>query len=291
MRRKRRQALRALMIGIAAAGILAGCGDDDCPTAVCYKGPPPVPAGVYTVTGDGSVQIYWTPIRGAGVRRYGVYRSRTPEGPYQWIADVVPSNRPYYIDTGLANGTTYYYAVDAKYDYGESALSSFETVADTPRPDGSGLALYSSAADPNRSGLDLSEVERRGVGGDMIRPWSDPLVDYYLIVLDDLLRLVPTEISDGAESFGNDIQDFGYTDDMDEINFAPLDGWSLDPYGVEMIPGHTYILWTWDDHFAKIRVSAIGADFVLLEWAYQLSADDWERRQLAPRFAGAGRAP
>jgi hypothetical protein len=125
----------------------------------------------------------------------------------------------------------------------------------------------------------------------MIRPWSDPLVDYYLIVLDDLFRLVPTEISDGAESFWNDIQDFGYTDHMDEINFAPLDGWSLDPYGVEMILGHTYILWTWDDHFAKIRVSAVGAESVVLEWAYQLSADDWERRQLAPRFAGAVKAP
>ncbi|MFH1680808.1 MAG: fibronectin type III domain-containing protein [Candidatus Eisenbacteria bacterium] len=290
MRTKRNLALAALILGIAAAGFLTGCDDDECPTSVCYKGPPPVPAGVYTVTGDGSVQVYWSPIRGAEVRRYGVYRSLTPEGSYQWIADVSPSDAPYYVDAGLVNGTTYYYAVDAQYSYGESELS-FETVADTPRPDGTGLIVYDDESDPDRAGLDLSRVEARGMGSDMIRPWNDPLVDYYVIVLDGLFRLVPTEIAEGPETYWNDIQDFGYTDHMDEINFAPLDGWSLDPYGVELIEGHTYVLWTWDDHFAKLRVSAIGADSVVLEWAYQLSADDWERRQLAPRFAGAAKAP
>ena len=99
-----------------------GCDDDNC-TNVVYRVPPPVPTGVYTVTGDGLVQVYWSPIRGIDVRRFGVWRSLVPEGPYEWVADVSPSDDPHYIDSGLQNGVTYYYAVDAQNDYGESKLS------------------------------------------------------------------------------------------------------------------------------------------------------------------------
>jgi hypothetical protein len=286
MNRKARLAVMVLFPW-AMAGVLSGC-EDDCPTAVCDRGLPPTPSGVYTVTGNRSVQVYWSPIRGAGVRSYGVYRSRTADGMYELRADLTASDDPHFIDTGLTNGTTYYYAVDARYDYGISELSN-ETVADTPRPDGSGLVVYDIDADSSRAGLDLSRVEERGVGSDMVVPWGQELVDYYLIVLDGLFRLVPTEIFLGDSSYWNDIQDFGYTDHMDEINFAPLSGWSLDPVGVELIGGHTYIIWTWDDRFAKVRVTGIEDDHVVLEWAYQTSEDDWERRQLAPRFAAGAK--
>jgi len=271
------------------AGVLffAGCGDGDHGTNVpdC-GGMPPVPAGVYSVTGDGSVQVYWSPVREACVERYGVYRSLTPDGIYDWVDDVAHSDDadfwPRFTDAEVENGTTYYYAVDAWNGRGASSDLSYELVSDTPRPDGVDLVLYDDVSDPGRSGLDLSRVEERSVGEDMVRSATDPLVDYYLIFLDDLFRLVPVYEATEQDTIVNDIQDFGYTDSMDEIDFAPLDGWSLDPYGVEMIAGHTYVLWTWDDHFAKIRVTATGSDHVILEWAYQLSEDDWERRQLAP---------
>ncbi len=263
-----------------------GCDDDNC-TNVVYRVPPPVPTGVYTVTGDGLVQVYWSPIRGIDVRRFGVWRSLVPEGPYEWVADVSPSEDPYYIDSGLQNGVTYYYAVDAQNDYGESDLS-YELVADTPRPDGEDLVLYYEGAEPDLSGLDLSRIQERGVAQDMIVGWDDPLADCYLIQLDGLFRLIPTEVEEGGEVFVNDVQDFGYTDHMDEINFAPVLGWSRDAYGVELIEGHVYIIWTWDDHFAKVRVSALGQDYVVFDWAYQISDDDIERRQLSPGFLASG---
>lgn len=270
----------------AVVGFLPGCGDD-CPTAVCYQGLPPVPSGVYTVTGDRLVQVYWSPVRGAAVRFYGVYRSETPEGIYVFQDDVTASGDPYYVDTGLENGTTYFYAVDARYDYGESELS-FETVSDTPRPDGTGLLVYDIDSDANRAGIDLSNGAD-GVGSDIVVEWGDPFADAYVLVVDGLFRLVPTEVVLDDTAYLNDLQDFGYTDHMDEINFAPLEGWSLDPVGVELIEGHTYVFWTWDDHFAKVRVTGMGPDYVVLDWAYQLSEDDWERRQLAPRLGGAAK--
>ena len=68
---------------------------------------------------------------------------------------------------------------------------------------------------------------------------------------------------------GGLIQDFGYTESLDEITYAPEYGWS--PTGVvEAILGHTYVFWTWDNHFAKFRVTEIGDDFLTFDWAYQI---------------------
>ena len=137
------------------------------------------------------------------------------------------------------------------------------------------------------NGALFSMIQKRdGVAEDMIVPWDDALADVYLIVVDSLFRLVTTFVEADGEFYPNDIQDFGYTYDFDEISFAPLDGWSIDPVGVELIEGHTYVIWTWDDHFAKVRVVSIGENHVVLEWAYQISEDEIERRQLAPNFGG-----
>lgn len=277
----KRRERRALIIGIALVAAAAGCGDDDCPpTEVTYY-PPPVPAGVYTVTGDGSVQVYWSPIRGGAVERYGVWRSLEADGAYELIEEVAQSDDPYYIDTGLVNGVTYYYAVDAWSRYGESDLS-YELVADTPRPDGIDVVVYDDLSDPDRAGIDLSRVLERGIGDDMVLPFDHDLADYYVIVVDSLFRLVGTVIEHGGEDHFNLVQDFGYTYDFDEISFAPdIDpSYSFDPYGVELLIGHTYVLWTWDDHFAKIRVTEIGEDRIWFDWAYQTSEDEIERRQL-----------
>ncbi|MFH1278178.1 MAG: fibronectin type III domain-containing protein [Candidatus Eisenbacteria bacterium] len=276
----KRRPLFALCLGLAVLAAAAGCGDDGHPTEITYY-PPPVPSGVYTVTGDESVQVYWSPIRGGAVEKYGVYRSLTPDGEYKLIGEVLQSDDPYYIDSGLTNGVTYYYAVDAWSRYGDSELS-YELVADTPRPSGIDVVVYDDLTDPDRAGIDLSRVMERGIGDDMVRPFDDPLTDYFVIVVDSLLRLVGTVIEHGGEDHFNLVQDFGYTYDFDEISFAPdVDpSYSFDPYGVELLIGHTYVLWTWDDHFAKLRVTELGDKRVWFDWAYQTSDDGIERRQL-----------
>ncbi|MBN1824936.1 MAG: fibronectin type III domain-containing protein [Candidatus Eisenbacteria bacterium] len=276
----------AIAAALLALIAFAGCDDDNVTEVVhVYHTVPPVPVGVFTVTGDRSVQVYWEPARGVGDVTYGVYRSTEPLGDYYLVGTVVGAENTYFFDNDveLENGVTYFYAVDASNQYGESDLS-YEEVADTPRPQGVGLRLYWDGYDPESAGLDFSEIQRGGDAGDMVVAWDDDLCDVYLIVVDDLFRLVPAFVEEEGETYPNDIQDFGYTYDFDEISFAPLEGWSLDPYGVELIEGHTYVIWTWDDHFAKLRVVSIGENHVVLEWAYQISNDDIERRQLAPNF-------
>ena len=60
----------------------------------------------------------------------------------------------------------------------------------------------------------------------------------------------------------------GKHNDFDEVGWAPSDGWS-DNGWLEIIQGHTYIVWTRDNHFAKMRVMSINSNSISFEWAFQ----------------------
>ena len=67
----------------------------------------------------------------------------------------------------------------------------------------------------------------------------------------------------------------GPTSDLYEIDYAPVSGWvPIQPNEnikyVEAKVGHTYIVWTWDNHFAKIRINRITNERVVFDWVYQL---------------------
>jgi len=61
----------------------------------------------------------------------------------------------------------------------------------------------------------------------------------------------------------------GLTSDIYDIEFAPTTGWSPTKDAIAIV-GHTYVIWTWDNHFAKIRISSITSDRMVFDWAYQL---------------------
>ena len=67
---------------------------------------PTGPGLVYTIPGNGQVQVEWGP--GWGDSTYDLYRGTSPTSLSLIATDV---NGTSYIDKGLSNGTTYYYAV------------------------------------------------------------------------------------------------------------------------------------------------------------------------------------
>jgi hypothetical protein len=81
-----------------------------------------------------------------------------------------------------------------------------------------------------------------------------------------------------------DLQDMGYTSDFDEISFSPDSGWSLNGWA-EVILGHTYIFWTDDNHFAKIRITSIDRfnDRIFFDWAYQIAQGNRELKPIPKR--------
>jgi hypothetical protein len=247
-----------------AAGtlFLAACDDE------YYTAPPPcvdalAPVGLYSVTGDRAVTVYWIPVAPEDVSEYVVYRSGSPDGPFR---EVGHSARDYFVDGSVVNGVTYFYGVTALNRCGNETELSREIVFDTPRPEGFGDRIYdANGVNWPRSGWEFALARTL--------PWDHADADVYFILADGVGYLVATD-SD------TDIQDAGFGD-FDSVDWAPVEGWS--PTGtVEVIPGHVYVVWTWDNHFAKVRARSVGGDSLVFDWAYQV---DPGNQELGPRPA------
>ncbi|CAG7644431.1 pectate lyase [Paenibacillus allorhizosphaerae] len=80
---------------------------------------PAAPGGLKAEAGDKRISLTWNNVTGA--EQYTVKRSTASGGPYEAIANVSDAR---FTDTGLMNGTTYYYVVTAGNAAGESADSA-----------------------------------------------------------------------------------------------------------------------------------------------------------------------
>jgi hypothetical protein len=259
--------LFCLLLAFAAAG----CEDDTRPAT-----PPAAPRGLYSVTGDGSVTLHWLANTEANVTGYRIYKATCPDGntcPYDRVGSVAAGVTSFTV-TGLGNGVTRFFAVAAVNNQNREGDLSYETVYDTPRPEGTD-AVISNYRGPNPpyagSAWDFSAATARSS--------SDPLAD---IIFSDTLGIAEMYAAD----LGTDIQDAGYSTSLDRVDFAPSAGWS--PTGtVELIPGHCYVVWTRDNHFAKFRVTSMTHAAVAFDWAYQTDPGNGELRA---RRAGHGAA-
>lgn len=217
--------------------------------------PPAPPTGIETVTGDNRVDVFWNTVSDRDVAGYNVYFSYSYDGEYTLIGS---TESDYFIDYDAVNGETYYYAVTA-YDYnGNESDLSHDVIYDTPRPEGFNQVIFNYNEFPFKAGYDFStytvgdyEEVTDNYSSDIF--FENTEGKFYLNVWDD-----------------SDIQDAGKTNDIYDISVAPLEGWAPD-WSVPAIAGHTYVIRTWDNHYAKLRVNRILNDRVAFDWAYQTS--------------------
>ena len=106
--------------------------------------PPQTPTGLTAHGTDSKVTLSWSAALGA--IRYNVKRSLTPGGPYLSVNAAVHGTT--YTDTGLVNGTTYYYVVSASNSQGESGDSNEASATAHIPPD----VIVSSFVVPGASG-------------------------------------------------------------------------------------------------------------------------------------------
>ncbi|HSU52628.1 MAG TPA: fibronectin type III domain-containing protein, partial [Candidatus Dormibacteraeota bacterium] len=78
------------------------------------------PIGVAATRGNAQVSLHWNPDPPASA--YNVKRATTTGGPYTTILNANPGTN--YTDTGLSNGTTYFYVVSGTNNVGESFNSA-----------------------------------------------------------------------------------------------------------------------------------------------------------------------
>lgn len=117
-----------------------GADDGSSPSKlVCYgllpspTAPPVAPAALTATAGNAQVSLTWTSSSTAS--SYKLFRGSSPGGPYTSIKTGIPTTT--WIDSGLTNGSTYYYVVAATNSIGDSGNSN--EAAATP---GSLAAVY-----------------------------------------------------------------------------------------------------------------------------------------------------
>jgi hypothetical protein len=218
--------------------------------------------GVYSVTGDEQVTIYWRANQESDIAYYKVFRNNAPTGTFTLMGTSTGTS---FVDGNVTNGSTYYYAVSAVDDAGqESAELSYENVFDTPRPEGIDAVLANAFNTAVNAGWDFSAALNRDLLDSRTDIWYDAQAGSYLVK-------APSDTK---------IQDAGYVA-LRDVDFAPPAGWSADGV-VEAIVGHSYIVYTRDGHYAKFEVIARGSNSLTMDWAYQIDADNPELARRVP---------
>jgi hypothetical protein len=214
--------------------------------------PPMPPVGIISISLDNAVELQWYENQEPDLAGYRVYVSDRYNGVYDPIGD---TRKAGFVDRGASNGVTAYYAVTAYDIHGNESELSRDVVYDTPRPEGRGVGLVDRFVLPHRSGYDFSEYS--------ILHFDTDRTDFFF------------EISDRGFPYlvvwdDSEIQDMGHTRNLDEISSAPGEGWN--PTGDALaVRGHTYVIKTFDGHFAKIRIVDISASGMVFDWAYQVA--------------------
>jgi chitin-binding protein len=116
---------------------------------------PNAPTGLGATPGNAQVALTWTGVSGA--TSYNVKRSLTSGGPYANVQTGVTATN--FTNTGLTNGTTYYYVVTALNASGESPIST--QVSATPAASGGGDGGVSVTRAVTSSGPWFNELQVR----------------------------------------------------------------------------------------------------------------------------------
>ena len=259
-----KRVLTVVLSGVIAALtlMLAGC-CDECNDPFVADYPPAAPTGLYSITGDARVDIYWNANTEPDLEGYDILWSYTAEDDPEYLVSV-PRHATGFVDEDVDNGVTYYYVIRAYDRAGQQSEESIQ-IHDTPRPAGTDLNLYDYLGqNEGWSGYDFSAYA--------VQPADLATTDVYF----GSPSGVPTLFGYGSSvGDGVDVQDYGFGE-LDIVDWAPeiLDGWAPSK-SVEMIRGHSYVVQILDAsgyyYYAKVFCRTVSNDLVVLDWAYQLA--------------------
>jgi hypothetical protein len=278
-----------LTTGIVLGVFLCGCSDSSRRVVGTDDlTPPGEPRDVWSITGDGEVTLYWSAPLGEVVRGYSVFISQD-DFDYYRIGDVGPERHHFVIHgdglpTGVpfdfVNGSTYYLGVSAFDSAGnESELTGSSTTFDTPRPSGRDLRLYRAEGPrANESGYDFS---RSPFGYAM--SGSSLFTDVFF-TFNGSVPVLRTPHPQVVEMQGMGRLDF----DDPLVGWFPEDNF-IPAAEVPLRVGHVILVRIWEEtrpgnatepyNVAKLLVTDVSSEALLLDWAYQIAPNN---RELKP---------
>ncbi|MBI9070505.1 MAG: fibronectin type III domain-containing protein [Melioribacteraceae bacterium] len=246
-----------LLLTLTLAFGFTACDDDDDDHIFIDNEAPSAPTNLKIYTGDGELHVTWDFSPEEDVDGYSIYES-DDNNNFTRLTDV-NYDVNYYIDSGLDNGRVVYYAVTAFDASGnESDLSLDEAVGIT-RPEGKNQVIKDYLRFPGLSGFTFNDFSAVSFDSDICDFFFENYENtYYINVWDD-----------------SELQDMGSTQDIYEIEFAPDGGWIPLVSGenvkyTEAIIGHTYVIWTFDGYYGKIRINSLTGETMSFDWAFQL---------------------
>ena len=96
-------------------------------SAAWISDPPAAPTGLTATANNARVDLNWSDNSEPDLAGYTVFRADTAGGPYTSLAPGLGAS--VYSDTGVVNGTTYYYVVTATDTSGNESANSNEVEA------------------------------------------------------------------------------------------------------------------------------------------------------------------
>jgi hypothetical protein len=236
-----------LISGLILGGMtIIGCAVNVTPDDYYSLDPP---FAVRVIAGDNLVEVQWNHHSNRRVVGYRIYRSRSYNGRYTLLGS---TSTNFFIDYSSRNGEIYYYAVSAYDNRGNESALSLENAYTIPRPEGYDVLMWDFKNWPDRAGFEFSTAS--------LGPYDDQYTDifyeywqgvHYMNVWDD-----------------SDIIDMGRTNTIKDISIAPGQNAPWRKF-VELRTGYSYVVWTYDNHFAKFRVIELYPGYAIIDWAYQ----------------------
>jgi hypothetical protein len=238
----------------------------------------PAPATLFSVSLDGAIALAWadnahdaSPARFAAYRIYSAaYDLDSGLCDVDWFLEGT-TVAPEFVAGALPNGQPRCFAVTAVSTEGYESLWS-PIRADTPRPDARNIVLYAAELTPGQSGfrfwkdLNLDTFVQPGELG-LIGAGSLPDIDF-VVERNGLggLRFRPVRAGTGVEFYGN-----APVGDLTDVDWAPDQTYSPLPIDARVGWGYVFEM-SGGDAFARygaLRVTHVGQDFLILDWAYQ----------------------
>ena len=199
--------------------------------------PPSAPTGLAATVGNGTVTLTWNPAGGA--TSYTVQRATASAGPYATVA-TLGSSPTSFTDSGLNNGTTYYYVVTGANAAGTSPNSSVLPATPLVPP----TFTSSATASPNPVTQGVSTAINAAVN-DTANTLTNGVVQ--IIVLD------PT----GAAALTQNFTGQSFTSGQSHVYQVSLVPSLAGAYTVEIgVFSSTNQVWNWNSSAAAITVNS-----------------------------------